>query len=152
MQNSFYSTLAFCEVLCFITVLCIFSRLRSHPRKMFWKIVQIQRIFLTISLWSEKKFIFVIVHKSLIFALLHYWWHLHTKDANTYFLLKAVPLIYHVFNVEQDQVVEITSRYLGRHGIARAQRDRNKTKVPVKVMNCLANAHDSTHRLDFILF
>lgn len=53
-----------------------------------------------------------------------YWWHLHTAHI---FRSNAAPLIYHVFNVEQDQVIR-DSEFDIRAGMARG-RDRNKTKA-----------------------
>lgn len=61
---------------------------------------------------SGETFIFVIVHKSLIFAWLRHrvvasilmaFTHKHISQRLP--LQEAAPLIYHVFNVEQDQII-----------------------------------------------
>jgi hypothetical protein len=45
----------------------------------------------------------------------------------------AAPLIYHVFNVEQDQVIR-DNKFDIREG--RAEETENEKQKPVKVMNC----------------
>lgn len=106
----------------------------SYTQKTFLKFyLKFKRIFLTY-------FLSLFIKLSYLHGLkpaFWYWWHLHTNT-----LRSAAPLIYHVFNVEQDQVAR-DNKFDIRAGMAR---DGGKQK-PVKVMNCLANALDGTHRL-----
>lgn len=61
----------------------------------------------------------------------------------------AAPLIYHVFNVEQDQVIRDSrsSRYSGSEWHRQTEKEKQK---PVKVMNCLGGTHKfSLHASSF---
>lgn len=135
----------------------LFASSRSHiPKTLSEKLFNIQRVFVS----YEKNIYFLSLfikvsylhgsHSSPLLPVL-YWWHLHT---NTYFCLprNAAPLIYHVFNVEQDQVIRDNKSIFGQ--ALQSERSR-ETEIKTKASQSHELSRemlDGTHRFAFPSF